>query len=73
MLGAFFVDHLPNGFYMNWFGTQKGEGIEFDLLFLAISSFIAINGSGALSIDRWIISRKNSNSTYSSVNSRLAA
>src|SRR5689334_15694336 len=26
MLGAFFVDHLHNGFFMNWFGKQKGEG-----------------------------------------------
>jgi putative oxidoreductase len=23
MLGAFFVDHMHNGFYMNWFGNQK--------------------------------------------------
>ena len=43
ILGAFFIDHLPNGFYMNWFGNQKGEGFEFDLLFLAISFFVAIN------------------------------
>lgn len=58
ILGAFFIDHFPNGFYMNWFGNQKGEGVEFDLLFLAISSFIVINGSGALSVDRWLSSRK---------------
>jgi putative oxidoreductase len=71
--GAFLVDHLPNGFYMNWFGTQKGEGFEFDLLFLANSSFIAINGSGALSVDKWIASRKISTSSFNSVKRSIAA
>jgi putative oxidoreductase len=52
MLGAFFVDHMHNGFYMNWFGNQKGEGFEFDILFIAISVVLAIKGSGAFSIDR---------------------
>ena len=50
--GAFFVDHLPNGFFMNWFGNHKGEGYEFDLLFAAIASVIVIKGSGKFSIDR---------------------
>ena len=73
ILGAFFIDHLPNGFYMNWFGNQKGEGFEFDLLFLAISSFVAINGSGALSTDRWIMSGKTTTSVHRQVKRRLAA
>jgi len=50
--GAFFVDHLPNGFYMNWFGNQKGEGYEFDILFWTISFLLTINGSGKYSVDR---------------------
>lgn len=57
MAGAFFVDHLPNGFFMNWFGTNKGEGYEFDILFWAISIVLVINGSGKWSIDRWLLSR----------------
>jgi putative oxidoreductase len=57
MAGAFFIDHLPNGFYMNWFGATRGEGYEFDILFWAIAAVIAINGSGALSVDR-IIQKK---------------
>lgn len=52
MLGAFFVDHIHHGFYMNWFGTQKGEGFEFDILFIAIAGVLAVNGSGAWSLDR---------------------
>jgi putative oxidoreductase len=57
IMGAFFIDHLPNGFYMNWFGNQKGEGIEFDILFWAISLVLAINGSGRFSVDRWMYKR----------------
>lgn len=73
ILGALFVDHLPNGFYMNWFGNQKGEGFEFDLLFLTISSFVAINGSGALSIDRWITSENSAAKIHNPVKRQLAA
>lgn len=58
MAGAFFVDHLPNGFYMNWMSNQKGEGFEFDILFIAIGLILAINGSGKYSIDRWIACRR---------------
>lgn len=57
MAGAFFVDHRPNGFYMNWFGNQKGEGFEFDLLFWAIAIVLVINGSGRFSVDRWLYNR----------------
>lgn len=55
MLGALWVDHLPNGFYMNWFSNQKGEGVEFDLLFLAIAAVLTLYGSGAWSVDRWMV------------------
>jgi putative oxidoreductase len=52
--GAFFQDHLANGFFMNWFGNQKGEGFEFDILFFAIATVLTINGSGSFSIDKLI-------------------
>jgi putative oxidoreductase len=55
--GAFFVDHVHNGFYMNWFGIQKGEGYEFDILFWAISIALIISGSGRFSIDVWLTKR----------------
>jgi putative oxidoreductase len=58
MAGAFFVDHLPNGFFMNWFGNHKGEGYEFDLLFWAIAVVLTINGSGKFSVDRWLSTRQ---------------
>jgi putative oxidoreductase len=52
MIGAIFLVHLPNGFFMNWLGTQKGEGYEFHLLALAIAAALLLRGAGAFSVDR---------------------
>jgi putative oxidoreductase len=52
MLGAIFKVHLPNGFFMNWYGTQQGEGIEYHLLAIGMALAVMIKGSGSLSIDR---------------------
>ena len=54
MLGAIFMVHLPNGFFMNWTGTQKGEGFEYHLLVIAIAAALLLRGAGAFSIDRAI-------------------
>jgi len=52
MIGAIFMVHLQNGFFMNWMGTQKGEGIEFHLLALAMAAALLLRGGGAFSVDR---------------------
>jgi putative oxidoreductase len=52
MLVAIMTVHLPFGFFMNWTGSQKGEGFEFHLLVLAIVVFLMIRGAGAFSVDR---------------------
>ena len=52
MLGAILLWHLPHGFFMNWSGTQAGEGFEFHLLALALAIPLAIRGGGAYSLDR---------------------
>lgn len=44
--------HLQNGFFMNWTGTQGGEGYEFHLLAGAMAVAVILKGSGALSLDR---------------------
>ena len=49
---AVLMVHLPNGFFMNWFGNQKGEGFEFHLLAIAIAIALIIKGGGKWSIDR---------------------
>lgn len=53
MLGAAST-HLPNGFFMNWFGALAPgvEGFEYHLIALALAAVVMIEGSGALSIDR---------------------
>jgi putative oxidoreductase len=52
MLVAILTLHGAFGFFMNWTGTQKGEGFEFHLLVLAIVAFLMIRGAGAFSVDR---------------------
>jgi len=51
MLGAIFMVHLPNGFFMNWFGNQKGEGYEFHLLVIGLALVVLVKGAGKWSID----------------------
>src|SRR5258708_8672429 len=52
MVGAIFMVHLANGFFMNWMGTQKGEGFEFHLLALAMAVALLLRGAGAVSLLR---------------------
>src|SRR5882724_1483258 len=44
--------HWQFGLFMNWFGTQKGEGFEYHLLAITVGLIVALRGSGALSLDR---------------------
>ena len=43
--------HWPHGFFINWYGNQKGEGIEYHLLALGIAITLIIVGAGAWSLD----------------------
>ena len=38
-------------FFMNWAGTQKGEGFEYHLLVIAITIMLIVKGGGVLSVD----------------------
>lgn len=51
-IGIIFTSHVQNGFFMNWFGNQKGEGYEYFLLLIGLSTALLLNGSGRLSADR---------------------
>jgi putative oxidoreductase len=51
MLGAILTTHLQVGFFMNWFGSQQGEGYEFHLLALALSTALMIWGGGRHALD----------------------
>jgi putative oxidoreductase len=52
MVVAVFLNHLRNGFFMNWSGHQAGEGFEFHLLAVAIALALLHGGGGAASVDR---------------------
>lgn len=50
-IGIIYTSHIQNGFFMNWFGNQNGEGYEFFLLAIAISTSLVFTGGGKYSLD----------------------
>ena len=57
MAVAVLMLHLQHGFFMNWFGNQKGEGYEFHLLAIGIGIALMITGGGKWSLDGAIATR----------------
>lgn len=55
MTGIIFSSHIQHGFFMNWFGNQAGEGIEYFLLVIGLASALLFTGSGKYSTDKLII------------------
>lgn len=49
-----YLNHVQNGFFMNWFGTQKGEGFEFHVLVVGLALCLVVGGGGAFSLDQKI-------------------
>jgi len=58
MVGAI-TTHVPNGFFMNWFAQLPAgtEGFEYHLLAVGLGAVVVLNGSGVLSVDRWLAAR----------------
>lgn len=54
MAVAALLVHVKFGFFVNWSGTQRGEGVEYQILAIAMASLIVWKGSGAYSIDKLI-------------------
>lgn len=57
MSGAIIMVHAKFGFFMNWFGNQQGEGIEYHLLAMGMALALLIGGAGRWSVDG-LIARK---------------
>jgi putative oxidoreductase len=57
MTGAALMMHARHGFFMNWMGNQKGEGLEYFLLALTLSAALMIKGGGKWAADRVIARR----------------
>jgi putative oxidoreductase len=51
MAVAVLMVHGSN-FFMNWAGTQKGEGFEYHILAIAAALVLMIDGGGLASLDR---------------------
>ncbi len=54
MVVAILTTHLANGFFMNWYGNQKGEGFEYHLLAIGLALIVLIYGAGKASFDALI-------------------
>ena len=52
MLGAIATVHVKFGFFMNWAGTQAGEGFEYHLLAIGILLPVLIAGPGRFAVGR---------------------
>lgn len=55
MVGAILTTNGRHGLFMNWFGTQAGEGYEYHLLFIGICLALLITGGGSWSVDRLFV------------------
>lgn len=51
LLTAAYTVHRRNGFFMNWFGNQEGEGVEYFVLAAAIVLVLLVAGGGTWSLD----------------------
>jgi putative oxidoreductase len=51
--------HVQNGFFMNWFGNQAGEGIEYHVLVAAMAIALVLTGGGKWSLDRALAKQDN--------------
>ena len=57
MLVAIVRVHWRHGFFMNWTGTQPGEGFEYHLLVIGMALTVFIVGAGVWSLDRALAGR----------------
>jgi putative oxidoreductase len=60
MAAAAYLVHWDNGFFMNWYSLQPGEGFEYHILAIGIAVALMITGGGAASIDGVLARKKSS-------------
>lgn len=57
MMGAMSMVHWKHGFFMNWFGQQQGEGVEYHILVIGLALALIVSGGGKLSMDGKLAAR----------------
>lgn len=55
--GMIVTSHLDYGFFMNWDGSQEGEGFEYHLLVIGLAVLLFVDGGGKYSVD-YLLSKK---------------
>ena len=61
MIGAIATVHGQHGFFMNWFGTQQGEGFEYHLLVIGMALALVVSGAGCCGLDARLATPKATN------------
>jgi len=51
MTWAMFMAHIKYGFFIDWFGAQEWQGVEFHLLTIGMALSLMISGGWAYSLD----------------------
>ena len=54
-VGIVLTSHIQNGFFINWFGNQAGEGYEYFLLWIGMAIALLLNGGGKYSVDKLLL------------------
>lgn len=57
MIVAMVKVHGPNGFFLDWYCSGGGHGIEFNLALLAMALTLLFSGPGQASVDRYLSER----------------
>jgi putative oxidoreductase len=52
MVVAALTVHRPYGFFIDWFGTQGGQGVEYFVAMGALAAVVVAKGGGRWSLDR---------------------
>jgi putative oxidoreductase len=58
MVVAVAMVHFKNGFFMNWQGTQAGEGFEYHVLAIGLALAVVWLGGGRASLDRALFRKR---------------
>ena len=59
MIVAVLMVHHANGFFMNWTGQQKGEGVEYFIYAIPVLLLIVRYGAGRYSLDALFARKRN--------------
>jgi putative oxidoreductase len=54
VMAGIILTNFTDYFFMNWFGNQKSEGMEFFLLAIGLAGSLVISGGGSYSLDALI-------------------